>query len=196
MRYLPDHKEKTRSHIVEEASRAIREGGAHSVSLASVMKRAGLTHGGFYAHFSSRDAMLAAAIQRTFDDARDRWVHETLDRSPKEGLIRYVDWYLSKAHRDNRTTGCAIAILGGELCQLSPECQRAFADGSRRIVTLIAKHIALLPRDDADELAQSTMAEMVGALMLSRIEADPRRSDKMLDTARASVLRRLKLSTR
>lgn len=196
MRYQADHKEKTRALILAEACRAIRKDGAHSVSLASVMKGVGLTHGGFYAHFSSRDDMLAAAIQQTFGDSRDRWAHETLDRSARDGLVDYIDWYLSKAHRDNRDNGCVIAAIGGELSQLAPACQQAFADGTRRLVTLIAAHIARLPRDNADELAQSIMSELVGALVLARIERDPRRSDVILEATRNSVKKRLKLTPR
>lgn len=194
MRYQADHKEKTRARILAEASRALRKGGAASVSLASVMKGAGLTHGGFYAHFASRDAMLTAVIEQTFGYSRDRWAHETLDRSPKDGLLNYIDWYLSKAHRDNRDNGCIIAAIGGELPHLSAECQDAFADGTKRLVSLITAHIAALPRDNADDLAHSVFAEMVGALVLARIDRDPRRSDAILDRARTSIKKRLKLA--
>ncbi|HEY0254477.1 MAG TPA: TetR/AcrR family transcriptional regulator [Kofleriaceae bacterium] len=187
MRYQADHKEKTRALILGEASRAIRRDGAHSVSLASVMKGVGLTHGGFYSHFSSRDEMLAAAITQTFGDTRDRWAHETLDRSAKDGLVRYIDWYLSKAHRDHRETGCAIAAIGGELSQLAPDCQRAFSEGCRNVAALLSEHIARLPRDNADELAQSMMSELVGALVLARIESNPRRSDTILETSLRSI---------
>jgi TetR/AcrR family transcriptional repressor of nem operon len=196
LRYQVDHKDKTRARILTQASRAIRQGGAHSVSLASVMQGAGLTHGAFYTHFSSRDQMLAATIEHTFQDSRDRWAHETLDRPPKAGLIRYIDWYLSRAHRDHRDTGCVIAALGGELSQLAPACQHAFIDGSRRLVGLIAAHIARLPRDGADALAQSVLSELVGALVLARIEGDPRRSDAILESARTSIKKRLKLAAR
>lgn len=194
MRYQAEHKEKTRALILAEASRAIRRDGAHSVSLASVMKGVGLTHGGFYAHFTSREDMLMAAIEQTFRDSRDRWAHETLDRSPRDGLVRYIDWYLSKAHRDHRDTGCVIAAISSE--QLPPACQDAFSAGTRHLVSLIASHIARLPRDDADELAASILAEMVGALVLARIEREPRRSDAILVAARTSVKKRLKIAAR
>lgn len=194
MRYQADHKDKTRALILAEASRAVRKDGAHSVSLASVMKAVGLTHGGFYTHFSSRDDMLTAALEQTFRDTRDRWAHETLDRTPKDGLLRYVDWYLSRAHRDHREAGCVIAALGGELSQLAPACQQVFADGSRHLVALLAAHIARLPRDDADELAPSILSELVGALVLARIEGNARRSDAILEAAKTSIKKRLKLT--
>lgn len=185
MRYQPEHKERTRAAILAEACRQLRGHGTQGVSLGSVMKGVGLTHGGFYAHFSSREDMLAAAIEQTFQDSRDRWAHETLDRSPKDGLAAYIDWYLSKAHRDDRQTGCVIAAIGSE--ELPPACQHVLAEGVRRLVTLIATAIG------DEELARSALAEMVGALVLARIERDSRRSDALLAEARIRIKKRLKL---
>ncbi|HEX4422283.1 MAG TPA: TetR/AcrR family transcriptional regulator [Kofleriaceae bacterium] len=191
MRYQVDHKEKTRSLVLAEAGKAIRKDGPHRVSVAAVMKRAGLTHGGFYAHFGSRDAMLVAAIEQMFDTSRDRWVRETLDRSPADGLSAYVDWYLSKAHRDAREAGCVIAALASDLPRLSAPCQKAYAEGARRIIGFLSAHLTTLRRPDPDDLARSVLAEMVGALSLARIEIEPRRSDAILAASRTSVKRRL-----
>lgn len=195
MRYSPEHKEKTRALVLSEAGKAIRKDGPHRVSLASVMKRAGLTHGGFYAHFESRDAMLVAAIQQMFDSSRDRWMHVTLDRTPAEGLVGYIDWYLSKAHRDAREAGCAIAALASDLPRLSAACQKAYADGTRRLLAHISAHVDQLRKADADDLAHSMMAELVGALSLARIETDPRRSDAILTASRKSIKKRLGLAS-
>jgi len=192
MRYAPEHKEKTRSLVLREASQAIRKEGPHRVSLASVMKRAGLTHGGFYAHFESRDAMLVAAIEKMFHSGRDRWVRETLDRTPAQGLTSYIDWYLSKAHRDDREGGCPIAALASDLPRLSPACQKAYAEGVRRWYAAIS---AQLRKPEAGELAYSAVAELVGALSLSRIERDPRRSEAILTASRKSLKKRLGLGS-
>ncbi|MFT3696431.1 MAG: TetR/AcrR family transcriptional regulator [Kofleriaceae bacterium] len=194
MRYQADHKDKVRAQILDEAARAIRRDGPHAVSLTSVMKSAGLTHGGFYSHFSSRDDMLAAAIARTFADTRERWAHETRDRTPKDGLTHYIDWYLSKAHRDERETGCVIAAIGTDVPELARACQDAFAAGYRGLVAGLAGHLALLRREDPDELAQSVIAELVGTVVLSRIERDVRRSDAILAGGRTGLKKRLRLS--
>lgn len=170
MRYDPAHKAKTHALIVDEASRALRKDGAHATSLASVMKRAGLTHGGFYAHFSSREDMLVAAIERCFADSRARWKHEG-------SLRNYIAWYLSKEHRDDRENGCVIAALGGE--QLPDACRKAFAEGSRQLVALLATET-----DDA----QALLSELVGALTLARIEPDKKRSNAILAASLAKHL--------
>ena len=77
MRYQPDHKEKTRRRVLEEATKAIRRQGPHRLGIARVMKQAGLTHGGFYAHFSSKDALVSAAIAAMFDRTLERWTRAT-----------------------------------------------------------------------------------------------------------------------
>ena len=191
MRYQPEHKEQTRSLVLSEASKAIRKDGPAGVSLAAIMKRAGLTHGGFYAHFASRDELIAAAITQMFDDIRDRWVHETLDRTPVDGLSRYVDWYLSKSHRDNREAGCPVAALASDLPRLSEPCQKAYAEGTRRIFSTITAQVEQAGVTDAKYVVSSVLAEMVGALSLARIEPDPRRSDGILKASLRSVKQRL-----
>jgi TetR/AcrR family transcriptional repressor of nem operon len=193
MRYHPDHKQQTRDRVLAEAGKAIRKDGPHKISVASIMERAGLTHGGFYAHFDSKDAMLVAAIDKMFDGSRDRWVGATLDRSPTDGLRAYIDWYLSAAHRDSRESGCTIAALASDLPRLSPACQKAYAEGARRIVARMVAILAELGHDDAEATATSAFAEMLGALSLARIETDPRRADAILIGARRSVKRRLGL---
>src|SRR5580698_9995015 len=104
MRYEPDHKEKTRAKVLHVASRAIRAEGPHKVAVADVMARAGLTVGGFYAHFASKDDLIAAAIDEMFAEAKSRAMLEMDARTPGEALAAYIDFYLSQTHRDARAT--------------------------------------------------------------------------------------------
>ena len=117
MRYSNDHKAGTRQRVLKEAAREIRAKGPDGVAVAGVMARAGLTHGGFYAHFESKDAMIADAIGTMFEDARAR--AGTLDQGgdPRAALRAYVDFYLSPAHRDNRDRGCPLPTLSGDLAR-------------------------------------------------------------------------------
>src|SRR5580692_7828040 len=106
MRYDSEHKERTRGRVLKEAAKAIRAEGPHRIGVAGIMANAGLTHGGFYAHFASKDDLVVAAIGQMFDEGAERVERETAGRSPAEGLAAYIDFYLSKDHRDARTTGC------------------------------------------------------------------------------------------
>src|SRR5690349_6687091 len=108
MRYDAEHKQKTRERVLVEAAKAIRTDGPHKIGVAAVMAKAGLTHGGFYAHFESKDDFVAAAIGQMFAEGRVR-LDKALDgRSAGEGLTAYIDFYLSGAHRDTRSAGCPL----------------------------------------------------------------------------------------
>jgi len=104
MRYDAEHKQKTREKVLKAAAKAIRADGPHRVGVADVMSKAGLTHGGFYAHFTSKDDLIAAAIEQMFDESRIRMARETEDKPPREALRSYIDFYLSSGHRDARQT--------------------------------------------------------------------------------------------
>jgi len=196
MRYTTDHKQKTRARVLAEASKEIRAKGPHGVGVAGIMKRAGLTHGGFYAHFRSKDALVAAAIGTMFDNARTRWNTETENRDARVGLAAYIDFYLSPAHRDATATGCPIAALATDLPRLTTACRAAFAAGARRLTDAIAGKLAALGHRDDEALARSVVAELVGALSLARVEPDRTRSDAMLAASRRLLRTRLGLGGR
>src|ERR1700754_2740159 len=106
MRYGEDHKEQTRARVLQEAAREIRAKGPDGIGVAAIMARAGLTHGGFYAHFKSKDALVAAALDTMFEDMRARFERRASDADPRTALRAYVDFYLSAMHRDARDRGC------------------------------------------------------------------------------------------
>jgi TetR/AcrR family transcriptional repressor of nem operon len=194
MRYDAEHKQKTRGRLLEEAAKAIRAEGPHKVGVAEVMARAGLTHGGFYAHFASKDDLVAEAVGRMFEEAGARKVREMGEgRPPAEALRSYVTFYLSKGHRDARTSGCPLPFLSGDAPRL-PEAARArFAQGAASLTQTFAGLLERLDQPQPAALAASVLAEMVGAVVLARAEPDPERADTILDHSRTSVMRRLGL---
>jgi TetR/AcrR family transcriptional repressor of nem operon len=196
MRYTTDHRQETRARVLAEASKQIRAKGPHGVAIVGIMKRAGLTHGGFYAHFRSKDALVAAAIGTMFDNARARWNTETENRDARAGLAAYVDFYLSPAHRDTTATGCPIAALVTDLPRLTTACRTAFAAGARRLTDLIAAKLAALGHGEHEALASSVVAELVGALSLARVEPNRARSDAMLAASRRLLRARVGLGGR
>ena len=193
MRYDSEHKQKTRAKVLKVAAKAIRAEGPHQIGVADVMAQAGLTHGGFYAHFASKDELVAAAIGQMFEEARERFVHETHDRSPADALRAYIDFYLSPGHRDARRSGCPVAALASDLPRLSKAALDRFADGSRHMRESLASKLELLGHSDAGREASSVQAELLGALSLARVEPDAKRSDAILADSRRAIKRRLKL---
>ncbi|HEY5802424.1 MAG TPA: TetR/AcrR family transcriptional regulator [Lysobacter sp.] len=193
MRYDTDHKLQTRQRVLRVAARAIRSDGPTRVGVAAVMREAGLTHGGFYAHFSSKDELVAAAIGQMFEDGLARW-HESVDgRDVADGLAAYLRRYLSAVHRDAPGHGCAIAALAGEVPRLDRAARDAFAEGSHRLTQALADSLSRLGHGDAPTLATSVLAELVGTLAMARCESDRTRSDALLAASRRQLGRRLNL---
>ena len=193
MRYDAEHKQKTREKVLDAAAETIRLEGPHKMGVAEVMTRAGLTHGGFYAHFKSKDDLVACAIGHMFDTSAVRRLDSLKDRPPAEALAAYLDFYLSEVHRDARTTGCAMPALAADLPRLSTAAQEAFAAGVQRMMGRIAGLLAATGHDDAETLASSMVAEMVGALSLARAEPDRDRSNLILERSLRILKQRLDL---
>lgn len=195
MRYAAEHKQKTRERVLKAAAKAIREAGPDRVAVAGLMAEVGLTHGGFYAHFESKDALVAAAIGEMFADAAGRFARSTQGFSPEVGMTRYLDFYLSPAHRDRRGSGCPVAALAADLPRMEGQARERYGAGVAGLSAKIAGQLQRMGRDDADALAASVVAELVGALCLSRAVADPRQSDAILDASLTALKRRLGLET-
>jgi TetR/AcrR family transcriptional repressor of nem operon len=176
-------KEVTHERIVEVAARAIRRSGYGGTGVADIMKEAGLTHGGFYAHFASREAMLAEAADRAGAEAAAAAARIVTAVPPEQALQSVLRAYLSKAHVENVEMGCAVAALGSETPRQAPEVRRAL---TRRIKEMIDGIARLLPdwgQPGAHEQALVTVATMVGTLLLARAVDDTKLSDALLKAA-------------
>jgi len=197
MRYGESHKEQTRLRVLSEAAAAIRAKGAERVSVAEVMAAAGLTHGGFYAHFDSKDEMVAQAITHMFDVMHGRFLSLTEGREPAAAIASYVDNYLSPSHRLERASGCPVATLSGDLPNLSDRARERFTEGTERWAAALAKLAEKLgaKHKDAEAIAWSAVAEMAGALALSRTVSD-KRAAAILRNSRAIVKARLGVAAR
>ena len=193
MRYDAEHKERTHQRILAEAASAIRTKGPDRVGVAEVMAELGLTHGGFYAHFGSKDELIACAITYMFDRMVARFERLTAGRAPAEALAGYIDSYLTVAHRDAPGHGCALAALSGDLPRLPADARARFTEGAQRLPAAIARLLSELGRADAQALAVSAVSELVGALALARAIADDERSQAILRISRESIKARLGL---
>lgn len=195
MRYDAEHKQKTRSKVLEVAAKAIRSDGPDRIGVAGVMAEAGLTHGGFYAHFKSKDELVAAAIEQMFEESRARVAHEMEGHPPAEGLANYIDFYLSKKHRDARGAGCPMAALSSDLPRLPEQTRMLFAEGAQHLVESMTEKLTALGFANPQMLARSTVSELVGALSLARAETDAKRSDAILADSRQLLKQRLGLES-
>lgn len=193
MRYDTEHKHKTRERILKEAAKAIRSEGPQQIGVNAVMSKAGLTHGGFYAHFASKDALIEASIETAFEELTARWSRETRGKSAADGLAGYIDFYLSAWHRDQRAQGCPMVAFVSDLPRLPANCQKTFAMRVRGLTEAIGVNLKQLGFEQPQSLAQSVINELVGALSLARCEPDRKRSGYMLDTARHQLKARLGL---
>jgi TetR/AcrR family transcriptional repressor of nem operon len=193
VRYHAEHKQETRARVLREAAKAIRAEGPHRIAVAGVMAKAGLTHGGFYAHFKSKDDLVAAAVGEMFKDARARLVRETGDRPPAEGLSAYIDFYLSARHRDARATGCPITALAADLPRLEGGARDQYGQGVAGLAGRLGGLLREMGHLDAEALGRSVVAELVGALSLARAVADRVQSDLILETSRKALKQRLGL---
>lgn len=184
---MSTRKEATHERIVEAASRAIRREGYDGTSVADVMREAGLTHGGFYAHFESRDAMLAEAADRAGADTVATLAGIAAAAAPGQALDALVHAYLSEEHVERVETGCPVAALGSETSRRSPQVRHAATRRVRELIDLVARQSPDRDGRGAHERALSTVATMVGALLLARAVDDPRLSEAV----RAAALEHL-----
>ena len=190
MRYSKEHKQETHARIVKKAATRLREKGAHGIGVADLMKDAGLTHGGFYAHFDSREALVIEAFNYAMDRANERWRKITAEVPPEKRLATIVDGYLSATHRDDPGQGCAVPALGAEIARESLKTRKAFALKLDQMIDMITDQIQDVPRKTARKQAMATLATMLGTIVMSRIAGDGEMSDEILSAGREAVMGR------
>jgi TetR/AcrR family transcriptional repressor of nem operon len=192
MRYSREHKVETHSRIVKKASVRLREKGAHGIGVADLMKDAGLTHGGFYAHFDSRDALVIEAFTHAMDRSTERWRKLAEQTRPEKRLAAIVKTYLTPVHRDDPGHGCAVPALGAEIARESVKTRRVFAGRLEQMIDMLAAQVPGVPRKAARKQATAALATMMGTLVMARIAGTGDFSDEILGAGREAVLERAK----
>lgn len=185
VRYPAGHKEKTREQIVSAAARAFRERGVAGVSVPELMGRAGLTHGGFYAHFRNKDQLVAEACRCALRESSARLIDAARRAPPGERLAAFIRAYASPAHRDDAGGGCIMPALAAELGRHdAPEVRAAFTESFEESVAMLARALPGPDGADRTDRALALMSGLAGAVMLSRAVDDPALSDRILEAAR------------
>ena len=192
MRYSKEHKLETHARIVRKASVKLREKGAHGIGVADLMKGAGLTHGGFYAHFDSRDDLVIEAFTHAMDRSTERW-RKLIEQTPREKrFATIVNSYLTSLHRDDPGRGCAIPTLGAEIARESSRTRRVFAGRLDQMIDMLADQVPNLPRKAARKRATAAIATMIGTLVMARVAGSGDFSDEILGAGRDALLGRTK----
>ena len=182
-------KEQTRERILRAAARAIRRHGYEGVGVADVMNEAGLTHGGFYAHFDSRDALLAAAVGQAGAESTENLNRAVAAAKPGGELMALVDTYLDERHvaAPEHGLGCAIAAAGSEVPRQQAEVRRAAARRIKDLIGFVERQFPEWGKSAAHEKAMAVVASMVGALILARAVDDPQLSKAIRKSARELI---------
>jgi TetR/AcrR family transcriptional regulator, transcriptional repressor for nem operon len=188
MRYSKEHKFQTHAKIVKRASIKLREKGAHGIGVADLMKEAGLTHGGFYAHFDSRDALVIEAVTHAMDRSTEKWRKLTEETAPDKRLSKIVNSYLAPDHRDDPGQGCAVPALAAEIARESAKTRRVFAGRMEQLIDMLADQYQGLPRKAARKQATAALATMMGSLVMARVAGNGELSDEILKSGRDAVL--------
>lgn len=187
MRVTKAQAQANRAHIVETASALFRERGFDGIGVADLMAAAGFTHGGFYKHFGSKADLMAeacaAGLSRSVQD------------SDGIGLAGFFEHYVSRAHRDDRSTGCTLSALCGDAARQPQEVKNTFGDGLAQMFAVLERGAAKLD-DAAQQDVRATvigkMAQAVGAIILSRAcPDDSPLADEILEVCRSAILESL-----
>ncbi|AYM65000.1 TetR/AcrR family transcriptional regulator [Agrobacterium fabrum] len=187
MRVSRAQAEENRERVITVASRLFREHGFDGIGLKDLMKGAGLTQGGFYKQFASKDDLAALASRRALESATRRWSDAAADTSdPLEAIMAF---YLSKDHRGEKAEGCPLVALGSDAARQSAEVRRPFEDGIRGHFEVLDELMGAADSSGPSEKAMAILSMMVGAVTLSRIIEDERLSESVLDAAAGEVKR-------
>lgn len=176
-------KDASHERIVGAAARAIRRSGYDGTGVADIMKAAGLTHGAFYAHFASRNAMLAEAADRAGAESVAQAGKVVAAVPPGQALASLLHSYLSDEHLKDIESGCPVSALGSEMPRQSPEVRAAATRRIKEMVDLVARQLPAWGQAGAHEQALATVATMVGTLILARAVDDPVLSDEFCQAA-------------
>jgi len=180
-----EQKLRTRKRIVEVASRGLLRTGANGMSVVNLMKLAGLTHGGFYLHFESRDDLVIEAFALAMDRTVSRW--KKLKEKEPVGIEGIIEWYLSESHRDGPAQGCALPSLGADIARWRPRAREVFSAKLEEMIDALAHGLSQESEKDRRRVAIGALATMLGSVVLARATADETLSDDILEAGRCAV---------
>lgn len=187
MRVSREKVAENRERILDVAAASFCERGFDGISVADIMRGAGLTHGGFYGHFDSKDALAAEASRSALGRSAKKWA-KLAQNNPDRALQSVIESYLSKRHRDNAANGCVLAALASEASRQEKAVQLSFAEGLELLVDALTPVVSGRSKAARRRKAMSALSEMVGALALARAVRCTDLSDEILAASSSHLL--------
>lgn len=178
---------ENRERIIEVAAKLFRERGFDGIGVAELMKAAGLTHGGFYGNFASKEDLIVQACTRALEGSVNT-LQKAVDRGGKDVMSEIASAYLSPAHRDRPGEGCALAALGAEAARHDSPLRGAFTQGVQSVVDMMTRLLPGKSKRAKRERALAIYASMVGAIVLARAVDDAELSNEVLRSVLASII--------
>jgi TetR/AcrR family transcriptional repressor of nem operon len=184
MRFPKDHKARVRERIVRAAAKKLRGSGLEGPSVPDLMREAGLTHGGFYGYFRSRDELVAEAVRNAATETADGLFKASPD------LTAVINAYLSEEHLRRPSSGCVVAALGSDGARTGKKVRAAFADVAEGLARLVDEKLGSVEQRDAiSDRALAVTAQMVGAVVLGRLVDDPVLAGRIVSAGRQAALK-------
>lgn len=190
LRVSREQVEENRTEVIDTAARVFREKGFDGIGIATLMEEAGLTHGGFYRHFRSKDDLAVQACRHAFSQKQDELLSH-IENAPADPFATLIRQYVSSEHRDHPETGCSLTTLAADAARRDdPELRAVFTDAVAGYIKLLSAVIADAPAKEKRRAAVSTLAEMVGAVVLSRVVADRKVAQELIESVADDLIGR------
>jgi TetR/AcrR family transcriptional repressor of nem operon len=189
MRVSKEQQAKNREQVVAAAAKLLRERGIEGIGVDALAKAAGMTHGAIYSQFGSKEELAAEAIRESLTEIRERWIADAGGDGAPDLLNKLVRSYVSRSHRDNPGTGCALAAMGPDATRHGEAVRHAFSDSSVAMIDAMARACPGETEDAQSDEAIAIIAAMVGAVVLSRVVEDRTLSDRVLAVVRKRLLK-------
>ena len=186
MRVSKDTMAEHRKQIIAVAAKRFRERGFDGIGVADLMKEVGLTHGGFYGHFSSKEELVALASSRALSEIAVKW-ETIIAEAPGDPLEALAKSYLSQRHLDNPQTGCIFAALGGDLGRQPASVRDAVTQGEQRLIDLLTRIVPGRTTAARKKKAIATFASLIGGMILARSISDAKLREDILNTTAAAI---------
>lgn len=189
MRVSREQQAKNREQVVASAAKLLRERGIEGIGVDALAKAAGMTHGAIYSQFGSKEELAAAAIRESLDEIREQWIADAGGDGAPDLSNKLVRSYVSRSHRDNPGTGCALAAMGPDATRHGDAVRQAFSDSSIAMIDVMARACPGETEDARRDEAIAIIAAMLGTVVLSRVVEDRTLSDRILAVVRKRLLK-------